>query len=125
MFGETVTARRNYVRFRLGPNRVAVAIGALAKVPGEKMVGDETELFVCHQRGDEMEAYERLIGDAMVGDASLFARQDGVEASWLVVDPVLTAPTPIYEYEPGTWGPSESQTLIAPFGGWQSPKEQE
>ena len=125
VFGETVGEPRNYVRFRLGPDRVAVAIGARAKVPGEKMVGRETELFVSHQRGDEMEAYERLIGDAMIGDASLFARQDGVEASWRVVDQILTTPTPVYEYEPGTWGPSESQALIAPFGGWQSPKEHE
>lgn len=123
VFAETLGEQRNYVRFRLGPDRMAVAIGARAKVPGEKMVGDETELFVCHQRGDEMEAYERLIGDAMSGDASLFARQDGVEASWRVVDPILTMPTTVHEYEPGTWGPSESQTLIAPFGGWQSPKE--
>lgn len=125
VFRETLQGQRNYVRFRLGPDRLAVAIGARAKVPGEKMTGNEIELFVCHQRGDEMDAYERLIGDAMVGDASLFARQDGVEASWLVVDPVLAVPTPVYEYEPGTWGPSESQTLIAPFGGWQSPMDQE
>ena len=125
VFGEAAGEPRNYVRFRLGPDRVAVAIGARAKVPGEKMLGRETELFVSHQRGDEMEAYERLIGDAMIGDASLFARQDGVEASWRVVDQILTTPTPVYEYEPGTWGPSESQTLIAPFGGWQCPKEHE
>jgi glucose-6-phosphate 1-dehydrogenase len=125
VFGEGAGEPRNYVRFRLGPNRVAVAIGARAKVPGEKMIGRETELFVSHQRGDEMEAYERLIGDAMIGDASLFARQDGVEASWRVVDQILTTPTPVFEYEPGTWGPSESQALIAPFGGWQCPKEQE
>jgi len=123
VFGETLGEPRNYVRFRLGPDRVAVAIGARAKVPGEKMIGAETELFVCHQRGDEMEAYERLIGDAMIGDAALFARQDGVEATWRVVDPILTMPTPVYEYEPGTWGPSESDILIAQFGGWQSPKE--
>ena len=123
VFAESLGEQRNYVRFRLGPDRMAVAIGARAKVPGEKMVGDETELFVCHQRGDEMEAYERLIGDAMSGDASLFARQDGVEASWRVVDPILTMPATVHEYEPGTWGPSESQRLIAPFGGWQSPKE--
>ena len=123
VFGETAGEPRNYVRFRLGPDRVAIAIGAHAKVPGEKMIGRETELFVSHQRGDEMEAYERLMGDAMIGDASLFARQDGVEASWRVVDQILTTPTPLYEYEPGTWGPSESQTLVAPFGRWQSPKE--
>jgi glucose-6-phosphate 1-dehydrogenase len=125
VFAEALREQRNYVRFRLGPDRMAVAIGARAKVPGEKMIGDETELFVCHQRGDEMEAYERLIGDAMVGDASLFARQDGVEATWRVVDPILTMPTPVHEYVPGTWGPSASQALIAPFGGWQSPTEHE
>ncbi len=122
VFAEAQQEQRNYVRFRLGPDRMAVAIGARAKVPGEKMIGDEIELFVCHQRGDEMEAYERLIGDAMIGDASLFARQDGVEATWRVVDPILTMPTPVYEYEPGTWGPGESQALMTPFGGWQSPK---
>lgn len=125
VFAEAQEGQRNYVRFRLGPDRMAVAIGARAKVPGEKMIGSETELFVCHQRGDEMEAYERLIGDAMIGDASLFARQDGVEATWRVVDPILRTPTTVYEYEPGTWGPDESQGLITPFGGWQSPKEHE
>lgn len=125
VFAEAQGGQRNYVRFRLGPDRMAVAIGARAKVPGEKMIGDETELFVCHQRGDEMEAYERLIGDAMIGDASLFARQDGVEATWRVVDPILRMPTTVYEYEPGTWGPDKSQGLIAAFGGWQSPKEHE
>lgn len=125
VFGEMLGGPRNYVRFRLGPDRVAVAVGARAKVPGEKMIGRETELFVSHQRGDEMEAYERLIGDAMIGDAALFARQDGVEATWRVVDPILTNPTSLYEYDPGTWGPNESQLLIAPFGGWQSPKEHE
>ncbi len=124
VFGKTLKGVCNYVRFRLGPDRVAVAIGARAKVPGDKMIGDETELFVCHQRGDEMEAYEHLIGDAMIGDPTLFARQDGVQASWRVVDPILNMPTPVHEYEPGTWGPRESHALIAPFGGWQSPKEQ-
>lgn len=123
VFGEEFGHQPNYVRFRLGPDRMAVAIGARAKIPGEKMIGHEMELFVCHQRGDEMEAYERLIGDAMIGDASLFARQDGVEATWRVMDPVLTLQTPMSEYEPGTWGPRHSHTLIEPFGGWQSPKE--
>lgn len=123
VFAEALQKQRNYVRFRLGPDRMAVAIGARAKVPGEKMIGDEIELFVCHQRGDEMEAYERLIGDAMIGDASLFARQDGVEATWRVVDPILTIPTPVYEYEPGTWGPDKAQALTASFGGWQNPKD--
>ncbi len=122
VFAETRTPERNYVRFRLGPDQMAVAIGARAKAPGDTMTGREVELFVCHQRGDEMEAYERLIGDAMIGDASLFARQDGVEATWRVVDPILSEPTPVHEYEPGTWGPAQSQALMAPFGGWQNPE---
>jgi len=99
VFGETLKNSRNYIRFQLGPNQVAVVIGARAKVPGDKMIGDETELFVCHKRGDEMEAYERLISYAVIDDPSLFARQDGVEASWRVTDSVLTMPMPVYEYE--------------------------
>lgn len=122
VFAEELNGQRNYVRFRLGPDRLSVAIGARTKVPGETMAGNEVELYVCHQRGDEREAYERLISDAMIGDSSLFARQDGVEASWRVVDPILTASTPLYPYEASTWGPVESQALMASFGGWQNPK---
>ncbi len=125
VFGETLAGGPNYVRFRLGPDQVAVAIGARAKVPGEQMKGEEIELFVCRQQGDEMAAYERLIGDAMLGDATLFARQDGVEAAWRIVDPVLKMKTKVYEYEPGTWGPKESQTLVSDLGGWHNPSNGE
>lgn len=124
VFGESLPRGANYVRFRLGPDQVAVAVGARAKAPGEGMKGEEIELFVCRQRGDEMAAYERLIGDAMLGDATLFARQDGVEAAWRIVDPVVKMRTRVYEYEPGTWGPEESQALVAGFGGWHDPTEQ-
>ena len=74
-----------------------------------------------HPCADEMDAYERVLGDAMQGDATLFAREDYVEEAWRIVDPVLKDGTPVYEYEPGTWGPSEADSLVAPPGGWQNP----
>jgi glucose-6-phosphate 1-dehydrogenase len=111
--------KTNYVRFRLSPD-VVIAVGARVKRAGEQMIGDETELsFVDHQRGDEIDAYERLIGDAMDGDATLFARQDAVEAAWAIVDPILGDATPLHEYAPGTWGPSEADALAADSGGWR------
>jgi glucose-6-phosphate 1-dehydrogenase len=122
VFAETLQGQSNYFRFRLGPDRVAIALGARVKQSGETMVGEEVELFVCNERSDQMEAYERLIGDAMKGDATLFARQDAVEAAWRIVDPILTMTTPLHLYEPGTWGPPEADAMIAPFGGWHSPK---
>jgi glucose-6-phosphate 1-dehydrogenase len=111
----------NYVRFRLSPE-VTIALGARVKRPGETLEGEETELsFVDKPEGDEMDAYERLLGDAMDGDPALFARQDAVEASWAIVDPVLNASTPLFEYEPGTWGPAEGDKLVADAGGWHCP----
>ena len=109
----------NYVRFRLSPD-VTVAIGAHVKRPGKQLIGDPTELKVVHHpRGDETDAYERLLGDAMVGDGTLFASQDGVEAAWAVVQPILGLVTPVHEYEPGTWGPSEAEKLTAGICGAQ------
>jgi glucose-6-phosphate 1-dehydrogenase len=111
----------NYVRFRLSPD-VTIAVGARVKVPGEEMTGRETELSFVHQPAhDEMDAYERLLGDAMHGDATLFARQDVVEAAWAIVDPILGTDTPVHEYEPGTWGPAEAEPLTREVGGWQCP----
>jgi glucose-6-phosphate 1-dehydrogenase len=111
----------NYVRFRLSPD-VTIAIGARVKRPGEGMESMPTELKVVHHAdGDEMDAYERLLGDAMNGDATLFARQDGVEAAWAVVEPILGTATPVLPYEPGTWGPAEAARLTADIGGWHSP----
>jgi glucose-6-phosphate 1-dehydrogenase len=111
----------NYVRFRLGPDRVAIAIGARVKAAGEAMTGREVELYACNQEADEMSAYERLIGDAMRGDTTLFARQDAVEAAWEIVDRILhAAGTPI-RYGDGTWGPIEADRLAAAYGGWYDP----
>jgi glucose-6-phosphate 1-dehydrogenase len=69
-----------------------------------------------------MEAYERLLGDAMLGDATLFARQDVVEAAWAVVDPVIHGPSPMFVYEPGSWGPPQADRLVAEVGGWNTPQ---
>jgi glucose-6-phosphate 1-dehydrogenase len=89
--------------------------------PAEKMCGQEVELQVRHHpTTGEMDAYERVLGDALAGDASLFAREDYVEEAWRIVAPVLTAGTPVHEYEPGTWGPAEAGRL-APPGGWLAP----
>ena len=110
----------NYLRFRVGPS-VALALGAMTKTPGEDMVGERVELAATHiTDGHEMEPYERLLGDAMKGDATHFAREDTVEEAWRIVDPVLDGATPVHEYEPGTWGPAEAAALVPP-GGWNDP----
>jgi glucose-6-phosphate 1-dehydrogenase len=112
----------NYVRFRLGP-QVAIAIGAIIKTPGERMEGKPVELSVVRQdTGDDMDAYERLLGDAMEGDATLFARQDVVENAWAIVDPLINATSqPVHEYTRGSWGPHEANRLVADVGGWNTP----
>lgn len=125
VFAETLPKQANYVRFRLGPERVAIAIGARTKTPGEEMMGRNIELEVCDQSGGEMRAYERLIGEAMQGDPTLFARQDAVEEAWRIVDPILNPATPVYEYDPGTWGPPEADAIVARVGGWHNPTGRE
>jgi glucose-6-phosphate 1-dehydrogenase len=111
--------KANYFRFRLSPD-VFISIGATAKKPGEGMVGEQVELVARHEPPGEMMPYQRLLGDAMKGDQRLFAREDSVEAAWRVVDPILQQPTPIYQYEPNTWGPAEADR-IRPPDGWEDP----
>jgi glucose-6-phosphate 1-dehydrogenase len=111
----------NYVRFRISPD-VTIAIGANVIAPGQETVSQAAEMVGTQlPRADEMDAYERVLGDAMHGDATLFAREDYVEEAWRIVDPVLKAGTPVYEYEPGSWGPKEVEARVSPPGGWQSP----
>jgi len=121
VFHEAAPAMGNHVRFRLGPD-VAIGLGASAKRPGEGMLGQPIELTLArHHTSDEMDAYERLLGDAMEGDATLFARQDSVEAAWAIVDPLLRdggAPLP---YAAGSWGPVEADRLTRELGGWVMP----
>jgi glucose-6-phosphate 1-dehydrogenase len=126
VFNEPKPAVGNYVRFRLSP-QVAIAVGAHAKRPGEGMSGRPVELLVVDQTEQQgadgrLGDYERLLGDAMAGDATLFARQDVVEAAWAIVDPVIHGPTPLFEYEPGSWGPAEADRLVADIGGWNTPQ---
>jgi glucose-6-phosphate 1-dehydrogenase len=108
----------NYLRFNLGPGPVAIALGARVKRQGVVMAGEGVELQFCNTPGEEMEAYERLLGDAMRGDATLFARQDSIEAAWRVVEPVLGEKTPVHPYDMGSWGPAEADAIAAGVDGW-------
>jgi glucose-6-phosphate 1-dehydrogenase len=111
----------NYFRFRISPD-VTSAFGMTVMDAEEKQIGQAVELLASHHAGaGEMDAYERLLGDAMAGDATLFAREDYVEEAWRIVDPVLKAGTPVYEYKAKTWGPSEADKMVVPPGGWHNP----
>jgi glucose-6-phosphate 1-dehydrogenase len=123
VFGEELSGPRavNYVRFRLGPD-VAIALGVRSKARGEAFVGEPVELLAMENAAEDMPPYERLLGDAMNGDATLFARQDSVEAQWKVVDPILGGATAVHPYAPGSWGPLEAAELIARSGGWHDSK---
>jgi glucose-6-phosphate 1-dehydrogenase len=111
----------NYCRMRISPD-IAIAVGANVIAPGQETVSACSEMLASrHPRADEMDAYERVLGDAMAGDATLFAREDYVEEAWRIVDPALKAGTPVSEYTPGTWGPREVDQSVAPPGGWQNP----
>jgi len=106
----------NTCRLRISPD-VTIAIGANVIAPGEETRSQTAEMVGTQlPRADEMDAYERVLGDA-----TLFAREDYVEEAWRIVDPALKAGTPVYEYEPGTWGPKEVGSRVSPPGGWQSP----
>jgi glucose-6-phosphate 1-dehydrogenase len=120
VFGEGNPPQANYYRFRLSPD-VLISVCARAKVPGEAMQGEDVELVACRSAGDEHAPYERLLGDAMRGEASLFVREDSVEAAWAVVEPVLGNVTPVHTYAPNTWGPPEAEQIIERDGGWQNP----
>jgi glucose-6-phosphate 1-dehydrogenase len=114
----------NYLRFRLSP-QISLNLGARIKRPGAAMVSMAVELSAVERsEGDELDPYERLLGDAMRGDALLFVRQDAVEAAWSIVEPILGDVTPLHEYEPGTWGPAEGEGLAADIGGWHNPQEE-
>ncbi len=119
-FGELVPSLSSHLRLRLS-GEVVIALGMRVKVPGERMAGEDVELIVTRSPAEEMTPYERLLGDAMRGDLSLFARQDAIEAQWSVVDPVLGDATPVHEYPCGSWGPHEAVRLIETDDGWLNP----
>jgi glucose-6-phosphate 1-dehydrogenase len=111
----------NHLRFRISPE-ITIALGATVMDIEDRSIGQQVELTASRRPGpEEMDAYERVLGDAMEGDRTLFAREDYVEEAWRIVDPVLKAGTPVYDYEPGSWGPKETDARVAPPGGWQNP----
>jgi glucose-6-phosphate 1-dehydrogenase len=114
-------ASPNHLRFRISPE-MTIAVGANVMGPDDKMEGEAIEIIASrHPCPEEMDAYERVLGDAMAGDPTLFAREDYVEEAWRIVDPVLKAGTPIHVYDNGKWGPAEVDQSVSPPGGWHNP----
>ncbi len=112
--------RSNYFRFRINPEVVS-AFGINAVSPVDESVSQLSELMASrHPCAREMDAYERVLSDAMAGDATLFAREDYVEEAWRIVDPVLNSDTPVFDYEPKSWGPGITER-VKPPGGWRNP----
>ena len=124
IFDEISPATSNYFRFRLSPE-VVISAGARVKQSGEEMRGEPVELIARHAPGSEKLPYERLLGDALRGDPSLFTRDDSVEAAWRVIDPVLGNSEPISEYQPGSWGPLAATDIVTGGEGWHDPKPEE
>jgi len=113
----------NHLRLRLSPE-ITIAMGMMNLAPdAEGLKLQASEMVANHSpRADEMDAYERVLGAAMAGDSTLFAREDYVEQAWRIVEPVLKKSTPVYQYAPGSWGPNEANR-VAPPGGWSNPGE--
>jgi glucose-6-phosphate 1-dehydrogenase len=123
VFGQVQPPDADYLRFRLTPD-MSISFGARAKKPGEAMVGEPVELYAAHQSGDERPPYQRLVGDAVRADQTLFAREDWVEAAWRVVDGVLDKATPLRFYQPGSWGPPEAESVLIHGDRWHDPVQQ-
>src|SRR5271168_3208749 len=121
VFGANDTMPCNYFRFRLSPE-VVIGAGALVKRGGEEMRGEPVELIARHCTQSDKSPYERLLGDAVRGDGSLFTHGDAVEAAWRVVDPVLQNPLPVVQYDPATWGPPDAKAVIEDGDDWHDPK---
>ena len=120
-FGEIVPTSSAHMRIRMSPD-MTIGLGVRVKTPGERMVGRDVELEMHRRGADDMPPYERLLGDASRGNSELFSRQDLVESQWRIVDPIMGNVTPLYPYDPGTWGPEEASQLIANDGPWVDPK---
>jgi glucose-6-phosphate 1-dehydrogenase len=121
VFGEIVPSSSSHMRMRISPD-IAIALGVRVKLPGERMVGQDVEMMLTESADADMPPYQRLLGDAFAGSGELFARQDFVDAQWRVVEGILDNVTPLYKYDPGTWGPEEAGRLIGNDGPWINPK---
>ncbi|HXA23899.1 MAG TPA: glucose-6-phosphate dehydrogenase [Acetobacteraceae bacterium] len=120
-FEELVPLSSGHVRMRISPD-VSIAMGVRVKLPGERMIGEDVEMILTEQAPNLLPPYQRLLGDAVHGVGELFGRDDIVDAQWRVVDPILDDATPVYPYEPGTWGPTEAEALIGADGPWRNPQ---
>ena len=118
------TGESDYLRFRLSPDS-AIALAARVKLAGKEFVGEQRELYLFEEQPGEESPYERLLGDAMIGDGALFTREDAVEAAWAVVDPVLKKHHRVRPYRRHRWGPKEANAIIAPNGSWHNPQPEE
>ena len=123
-FGEIVPVPSSHMRMRISPD-ISISMGLRVKKPGEAMAGQDVELSLVRQASADMPPYQRLLGDASRGMAELFTREDSIEAQWQVVDGILDKVTPLYTYEPGTWGPEEAYQLIGKHGPWLNPRTPE
>jgi glucose-6-phosphate 1-dehydrogenase len=118
--GHTLDCTQNYIRIRFNPEEI-IAIGAVVRQEGARDGLQPVELLAHRQPVDEVPPYARLLHAAIDGDASLFSREDSVEAQWRVVEPIIEEPTPLSVYEPGTWGPAEADRLLPDCHSWQNP----
>ncbi len=123
-FGEIVSSASSHLRMRISPD-VSIGLGLRVKTPGEHMVGHDVELILTERAADDRPPYQRLLGDAMRGIGDLFTRQDLVDAQWRIVEGVLDDATPVYPYQPGSWGPDEAEELIGADGPWLNPNPAE
>jgi len=112
---------QNHLRFRISPE-MTIGQGTTVMAPGAELRGEAVELVASrHPCPEEMEAYERVLTDAMAGDSTLFARQDYVEEAWRIVTPALADGLPVHSYDKGTWGPEQVQSAVPIPGGWHNP----
>lgn len=116
------TTPSDYFRFRISPD-VIMALATNVKKPGEELTGRQIELIACNQSPEQLEAYDRLLGDAIQGDETLYGREDAIEASWCIVDRILSSHPPL-PYEPGSWGPSEAKDILPPNIQWSTPSDE-
>jgi glucose-6-phosphate 1-dehydrogenase len=113
---------QDYIRFRISPD-MTIAMGVSVSLPDSKGKQEISELVAArHPSPEQMEPYELVLTDALNGDERIFARQDYVEEAWRIVDPVLKTKTPVFSYDPHTWGPKEAETIV-PSGGWVAPQQ--
>ena len=126
LFADSATqaGEGNYLRFRLAPSS-AIALAARVKRRGKDFIGEQRELYMVEEQSGAESPYERLLGDAMIGDGALFTREDAVEAAWQVVEPVLETHPRVQIYKAGSWGPKQADDLIAGDGRWHDPKPSE